>query len=143
MQTFLKLPSKTKQQHLGGLRAGTLAEPRMQMPTHGPLARRLNKNPPTTPDVHHRLSWPPRNIPRSCQDNSFGGTLCQHVTSVHANDYKCSFKVTWICVHVCARVCACSASWGYWCVCAERDGWASIETTHIKPAAIQSDVDRG
>lgn len=105
MQTFFKLPSKTKQQHLGGLRAGTLAEPRMQMPTHGPLARHLNKNPPTTPDVHHRLSWPPRNIPRSCQDNSFGGTLCQHVTSVHANDYKCSFKVTWICVHVCARVC--------------------------------------
>lgn len=33
--------------------------------------RRLNKNPPATPDVHQRLSWPPRNIPQSFQGNHF------------------------------------------------------------------------
>ena len=38
-------------------------------------ARRLNKNPPTTPDMHHPLSWPRRNILQSCQGNSLGNSL--------------------------------------------------------------------
>lgn len=46
------------------------------MPTHvhQPPARRLNKNPPTTPDVHHRLPWPLRNILKGCQGNSLGNS---------------------------------------------------------------------
>lgn len=44
-----------------------------------------------------------------------------------------------MCVHVCVH----AVRRGVIGVCAERDRWASIETTHIKPAAIQSDVDRG
>lgn len=41
--------------------------------TLGPLLG-LNKNPTTTPDMHHPLSWPPRNILQGCQGNSLGNS---------------------------------------------------------------------
>lgn len=44
-----------------------------------------------------------------------------------------------LCVHVCVHAVRREGTG----VCAERDGWVSVETTHIKPAASQSDVDKG
>lgn len=46
-------------------------------------------------------------------------------------------------VFMCAHMCVHAVHRGGIGLCAERDGWTSVETTHIKPAAIQSDVDRG
>ena len=72
-----------------------------------PPARCLNKNPPTTPDVHHRLSWPPRNILQGCRGNSLGNSL----PACHLSDETMIIYVFFIatsgcvCVCVCVRVC--------------------------------------
>lgn len=73
------------------------------MPTHvhQPPARRLNKNPPTTPDVHHRLSWPLR-IFLSVAKATAWGTLCHPVIGVgkiDVDDFIC-FLCLWVCVRV-------------------------------------------
>lgn len=74
-----------------------------QMPAHvhQPPARRLNKNPPTTPDVHHWLSWPLRNILKGCQGNSLGNSSpsCHSCWKRDADDFI-HMCFLWLCVCV-------------------------------------------
>ena len=74
-----------------------------------PPARCLNKNPPTTPDVHHRLSWPPRNILQGCRGNSLGNSL----PACHLSDETMIIYVFFIATSGCVCVCVCV----YVCVC--------------------------
>lgn len=83
-----------------------------QMPKHTkrpPPARRLNKNPPTTPDVHHRLSWPPRNIPQGCQGSR---TLHQPVTRLGRKEWMNGHHYIYMCVFHC-YVRMCLYVWSY------------------------------